>query len=51
MLYREAGQFKATYAEDMAIFPIRQIALGILLGFIRGAVAGHFPHLAVRQRV
>ena len=34
MLYRETGQFKTTYAEDMAIFPIRQdrIALGILLG-------------------
>lgn len=34
MLYREAGQFKATYAEDMAIFPIRQdrIALAVLLG-------------------
>ncbi|WP_316396968.1 branched-chain amino acid ABC transporter permease [Bradyrhizobium sp. 33ap4] len=33
MLYREAGQFKATYAEDMAIFPIRQdrIALAVLL--------------------
>jgi branched-chain amino acid transport system permease protein len=34
VLYRETGQFKTTYAEDMAIFPIRQdrIALGILLG-------------------
>ena len=34
MLYRETGQFKTNYAEDMAIFPIRQdgIALGILLG-------------------
>ena len=34
MLYREAGQFKTTYAEDMAIFPIRQdrIAVAILLG-------------------
>ena len=34
MLYREAGQFKTTYAEDMAIFPIRQdrMALAILLG-------------------
>jgi branched-chain amino acid transport system permease protein len=34
VLYRETGQFKMTYAEDMAIFPIRQdrIALGILLG-------------------
>src|SRR5258708_8250177 len=32
--YRDAGQFKTTYAEDMAIFPIRQdrIALAILLG-------------------
>ena len=24
MLYRETGQFKATYQRDMAIFPIRQ---------------------------
>ena len=33
MLYREAGQFKTTYAADMAIFPIRQdrIALYLLL--------------------
>jgi branched-chain amino acid transport system permease protein len=35
MLYREAGQFKSTYAADMAIFPIRQdrVALGLLLAF------------------
>jgi branched-chain amino acid transport system permease protein len=35
MLYREAGQFKASYAADMAIFPIRQdrIALYLLLAF------------------
>src|SRR5437773_2857637 len=35
MLYREAGQFKATYAEDQQIFPIRQdrIAVAILLAF------------------
>ena len=35
MLYREAGQFKTTYAADMAVFPIRQdrIAVGILLIF------------------
>ena len=35
MLYREAGQFKSSYAADMAIFPIRQdrIALGLLLAF------------------
>nr|PZN88454.1 MAG: branched-chain amino acid ABC transporter permease [Pseudomonadota bacterium] len=35
MLYREAGQFKSSYAADMAIFPIRQdrIAFGVLLAF------------------
>src|SRR5947208_13799612 len=35
MLYREAGQFKSTYAEDQQIFPIRQdrIALALLLAF------------------
>ena len=33
MLYREAGQFKATYVEDQQIFPIRQdrIAVAVLL--------------------
>jgi branched-chain amino acid transport system permease protein len=33
VLYREAGQFKTTYAADMAIFPIRQdrVALYLLL--------------------
>jgi branched-chain amino acid transport system permease protein len=29
MLYREAGQFKTTYAADAAIFPIRQDRVGI----------------------
>jgi branched-chain amino acid transport system permease protein len=24
VFYREAGQFKTTYAADMAVFPIRQ---------------------------
>lgn len=35
MLYREAGQFKTSFAEDMQIFPIRQdrIAIGLLLAF------------------
>jgi len=35
VLYREAGQFKSSYAADMAIFPIRQdrIALAALLLF------------------
>src|SRR5258706_6652315 len=33
MLYREAGQFKTTYAADQQLFPIRQdrIAMAILL--------------------
>src|SRR3989441_13214015 len=33
MLYREAGQFKSTYAEDQQIFPIRQdrIAVGLFM--------------------
>jgi branched-chain amino acid transport system permease protein len=33
MLYREAGQFKTSYAEDQQIFPIRQdrVAIGVLL--------------------
>ncbi|MCE1238165.1 MAG: branched-chain amino acid ABC transporter permease [Hyphomicrobiales bacterium] len=30
MLYREVGQFKTTYAADMAVFPIRQDRIGIL---------------------
>src|SRR2546423_5491151 len=35
MIYREAGQFKASYAEDQQIFPIRQdrIAIALLLVF------------------
>jgi len=31
MLYREAGQFKSTYTEDMQIFPIRQDRIGVIL--------------------
>jgi branched-chain amino acid transport system permease protein len=31
MLYREAGQFKPTYAADMAVFPIRQDRIGIAI--------------------
>jgi branched-chain amino acid transport system permease protein len=29
MIYREAGQFKTSYAADMAVFPIRQDRIGI----------------------
>jgi len=31
MFYREVGQFKSTYAADMAVFPIRQDRVGILV--------------------
>ena len=33
MLYREAGQFRSTYAEDQQVFPIRQdrIAMAAML--------------------
>ena len=31
VFYREAGQFKTTYAADMAIFPIRQDRIGLAL--------------------
>ncbi len=31
MFYREAGQFKTTYAADMAVFPILQDRIGLVL--------------------
>lgn len=31
MLYREAGQFKTSYAADQQLFPIRQDRIGLLL--------------------
>jgi branched-chain amino acid transport system permease protein len=31
MLYREAGQFKTSYAADMAVFPLRQDRIGLAL--------------------
>ncbi|MEZ5590751.1 MAG: branched-chain amino acid ABC transporter permease [Gammaproteobacteria bacterium] len=38
MIYRDAGQFKTSYAADQAIFPIRQdrilLAIGLLIAFI-----------------
>ena len=53
MLYREAGQFKSSYAADMAVFPIRQdrIALWLLLAvaFLGVPLLAALPHLAVRQ--
>jgi branched-chain amino acid transport system permease protein len=44
MLYREAGQFRSTYAEDQQIFPIRQdrfaIAILLLVAFVVVPVFG-----------
>jgi len=38
MLYREAGQFKTSYAADQAVFPIAQdrvfIGIWLLIGFV-----------------
>ena len=54
MLYREAGQFKTSYAADMAIFPIRQdrVALALLLAFAFFGVPllAATSHLAARLR-
>jgi len=38
MLYREAGQFKSTYAQDQQIFPIRQDRIAIVLLLVAGAI-------------
>src|SRR5712691_5682508 len=51
MLYREAGQFKTTYAEDQQLFPIRQdrIGMAILLAvaFAGVPLAAATPAIAV----
>ncbi|HEY7205783.1 MAG TPA: branched-chain amino acid ABC transporter permease, partial [Methylomirabilota bacterium] len=39
MIYREAGQFKSTYAADQAVFPIRQDRIIAGLGLIAAVVA------------
>lgn len=39
MFYREVGQFKTTYAADMAVFPIRQDRIGILVMLAIAAIA------------
>jgi len=44
MLYREAGQFKTSYAADQAVFPIRQdrffIAAALLLAYVAVPLLG-----------
>ena len=44
MFYREAGQFKSSYAADGQIFPIRQDRIGIAFLLLLGFVA--VPHWA-----
>ena len=39
MLYREAGQFKSSYAADAAIFPIRQDRIGMAMVLVVAFVA------------
>ena len=39
MLYREAGQFKSSYAADAAIFPIRQDRTGMAMVLVVAFVA------------
>ena len=39
MLYREAGQFKTSYAADQQIFPIRQDRIGIAIVLVLAFVA------------
>jgi len=52
MLYREAGQFRATYAEDQQIFPLRQDRIGIaavlVLAFVVIPLAGN-QYWAIRR--
>lgn len=38
MFYREAGQFKTTYRDDMAVFPILQDRVGIVVMLLIAAV-------------
>ncbi|MFM8864069.1 MAG: branched-chain amino acid ABC transporter permease [Limnohabitans sp.] len=42
MFYREAGQFRTTYAQDSQIFPLRQDRLGLALMLLIAAVVVPF---------
>ena len=39
MIYREAGQFKSSYASDQAVFPIRQDRVVVALGLVAAVLA------------
>ena len=38
MFYRETGQFKSTYAADMALYPVREDRILVILFLVLGAV-------------
>lgn len=42
MFYREAGQYKSTYAADMAVFPLRQDRIGLSLILLAALVVVPF---------
>ena len=54
MLYREAGQYKTTYAADMAVFPLRQdrllIGLFLFAGFVVIPLTGNDFLLVSKRR-
>ena len=43
MFYREAGQFKTSYAADQALFPIAQDRVGIMLILLFSVTLGWLP--------
>ena len=42
MFYREAGQFKTTYQDDLAAFPIKQDKFGIGIWLMLAVIVGIF---------
>jgi branched-chain amino acid transport system permease protein len=52
MLYREAGQFKTSYATDMAVFPITQDRVGVaIILFIAAVIIPYFGSSFLIQAV
>ena len=50
MFYREAGQYKTSYAADMAVFPLRQDRIGLAL-IVAAAYALSFSNDFMLQAV
>jgi len=52
MLYREVGQFKTSYASDLAVFPIRQDRIGVaVILFVAFVVIPYFGNGFLLQAV